>query len=45
MKILLGILKKDKSQSMVPELLKRFKNKNVKIAAFANEVIVEALKT
>ncbi len=45
MKILLAILKKDKSQSLLPELLKRFKNKNTKIATFAMEVVTEALKS
>ena len=45
MKILLAILKKDKAQSLLPELLKRFKNKNTKIATFSIEVVVEALKT
>ena len=44
MKILLAILKKDKTQSLLPELLKRFKNKNTKIAIFAIEVVVEAVK-
>ena len=45
MKILLAILKKDKSQSLLPELLKRFKNKNTKIATFAMEVVADALKS
>lgn len=45
MKILLAMIKKDKPQSLLPELLKRFKNKNTKIATFSNEVVVEALKS
>jgi len=45
MKILINILKKDKTLSLLPELLKRFKNKNTKISTFASEVVVEGLKS
>ena len=45
MKILLCMLKRDKSQSLVPELFKRFKNKNIKIACFSMEVMVEAFRS
>ena len=44
MKILLCIIKRDKPQSLNPELLKRFRNKNTKIANFSMEVVVEALR-
>jgi hypothetical protein len=43
-KILICMLKRDKSQSLVPELLKRLKNKNIKISSFSMEVILEALR-
>lgn len=45
LKILISILKKDKSQSLLPEILKRFKNKNTKIATFSTEVVLESLKS
>lgn len=44
MKILLTMIKRDKTSILGPELFKRFKNKNLKIATFAMEVVVEALK-
>lgn len=44
MKILLTIIRRDKSQSLNPELFRRFKNKNIKIASFSIEVTVEALR-
>jgi len=40
LKILLAILKRDKSMTLNPELFKRFKNKNVKIACFSMEVAI-----
>lgn len=45
MKVLLCMLKRDKAQSLNPELFKRFKNKNTKIATFSMEVAVEALRS
>jgi hypothetical protein len=45
LKILLTIIKRDKSQSLNPELLKRFKNKNLKIACFSMEVATEAIRS
>ena len=44
MKILLSMIKRDKTQIIIPELVKRFKNKNIKIACFSMEVISEAFK-
>jgi hypothetical protein len=44
MKILIAMIRKDKIQSLLPELLRRFKNKNIKIACFSMEVIVDALR-
>lgn len=44
MKILMCILRRDRATSVLPELLRRFKNKNSKVATFAMEVILEALK-
>ena len=38
------MIMRDKTQSIVPELLKRFKNKNVKIACFSMEAVVNAFK-
>jgi hypothetical protein len=38
------MMKRDKSLSIVPEITKRFKNKNVKISSFSMEVIAEAYK-
>jgi hypothetical protein len=43
LKILLTMLKRDKSQILAPELFRRFKNTNIKIALFSMEVVVEAL--
>jgi hypothetical protein len=44
MKILLTMIKRDKSYSLAPELFKRFKNKNIKIGCFSMEVVIEALR-
>jgi hypothetical protein len=45
MKILLTMIKRDKSQTVLaPELFRRFKNKNIKIALFSIDVVVEALR-
>lgn len=44
LKILQQMIRRDKSQSVVPEILKRFKNKNVKIASFAMEAAVDGLR-
>lgn len=45
MKILITMLRRDKQQSLVlPELLRRFRNKNIKIGCFAMEVVVDALR-
>ncbi len=45
MKILLTMIKRDKSQTVLaPELFRRFKNKNIKIALFSLDVVVEALR-
>lgn len=44
MKILMCILRRDKASSVLPELLRRFKNKNSKVATFAIEVILEAFR-
>jgi len=44
MKILLTMIKRDKSYSLAPELFKRFKNKNTKIGCFSMEVVIEALR-
>ena len=45
MKILIVMIKRDKSsQSLLPELLRRFKNKNIKIACFSLEVALDALR-
>ena len=45
MKILIIMIKRDKTQTVLaPELFRRFKNKNVKIALFSMEVVVEALR-
>ena len=45
MKILNIMVKRDKTPlSLLPELLRRFKNKNIKIARFSMEVVLEALR-
>lgn len=44
MKILITMIRRDKFQSLLPELLRRFKNKNIKIGCFSMEVIVDALR-
>ena len=45
MKILIVMIKRDKSsQSLLPELLRRFKNKNIKIACFSLEVALDSLR-
>ncbi len=45
MKILITMIKKDKTQTILaPELFRRFKNKNIKIALFSMEVVVEAIR-
>jgi len=41
----MAMLKRDKSQTINPELLKRFRNKNVKIASFSLEMAGEALRS
>eukprot|EP00350_Pseudokeronopsis_sp_OXSARD2_P012901 CAMPEP_0170560728 /NCGR_PEP_ID=MMETSP0211-20121228/50613_1 /TAXON_ID=311385 /ORGANISM="Pseudokeronopsis sp., Strain OXSARD2" /LENGTH=68 /DNA_ID=CAMNT_0010875303 /DNA_START=64 /DNA_END=267 /DNA_ORIENTATION=+ len=38
------MLKKDKSQTVVPSLLKTFKSKQVKVAAFAISVIFDSIE-
>lgn len=39
------MIKKDKNQSVLaPELFRRFKNKNIKIALFSLEIVVQALR-
>lgn len=44
MKILITIIRRDKFQSLLPELLRRFKNKNIKIGCFSMEVVVDSLR-
>ena len=45
-KILLTMIKRDKTQSVLaPELFRRFKNKNIKIAIFSMETVVLALRS
>ena len=45
MKTLITMIKRDKTQSILaPELFRRFKNKNIKIALFSMEVVIEALR-
>lgn len=45
MKTLITMIKRDKTQSILaPELFRRFKNKNIKIALFSMEVVQEALR-
>lgn len=44
MKILITMIRRDKFQSLLPELLRRFKNKNIKIGCFSMEVVVDSLR-
>jgi hypothetical protein len=39
------MIKRDKTLTVLaPELFKRFKNKNIKIALFSMDVVIEALR-
>lgn len=45
-KILLTMIKRDKTQTVLaPELFRRFKNKNIKIAIFSMEIVILALRS